>query len=449
MRSIINTRLLLSGAVIATAAAFIIGATFAIFSDTETSTGNQLVAGALDLKIDNTSYYNGVLNAGTTWTLDDLTNQLFFDFTDVKPNDLGEDTISLHAENYSWVCADFTLTENNDNTCTTNELEDDPLCSEDNQNPFDGELAQNIEFAFWTDDGDNVLENDEEIIASGTADNVLDSQITLADSQTNNLGDPDGDPMIGGETHYIAKAWCFGDLTLDPLVQNNEGPESDQTPANSTGGVSCDGSLLDDSTQSDRVLADITFTAVQSRHNPAFTCEPVEFACEPADAIFASSFDANDQGLRKNGTAVLVSRIDPSSAFGAPQSTGIPVDPAVPLGSFFSLGFPLGGNTASIVYGFAEPFFNGPGDDLQVFEVTGATTPPYPDESVQVEVGPTSAGPWTLVAAGAIRDEFIDISPVVSAQFVRLTDVTNIIPFEPEADAYDVDAIKAFCTEEN
>src|SRR3972149_5145046 len=147
----INPSILLSVASIATAGALIVGATVSFFSDTETSQNNTLAAGALDLKIDNTSYYNGVLNQGTTWTLDDLTDQLFFDFTDVKPNDLGEDTTSLHTENDSWVCADFTLTENNDNTCTTPELADDLTCNEPDVDLFDGELAQNIEFAFWAD----------------------------------------------------------------------------------------------------------------------------------------------------------------------------------------------------------------------------------------------------------------------------------------------------------
>ena len=362
----INSRILLSGTIIFVAAALIIGATFAFFSDTETSQNNTLVAGALDLKIDNTSYYNGVLNQGTTWTLDDLTDQLFFNFTDVKPNDLGEDTISLHAENDSWVCADFTLTENNDNTCTTNEIPDDLSCTEPNGNLLDGELGQNIEFAFWTDDGDNVLETDEEIIASGSAGQVLDGKITLADSQTNNLGGADGEPMTGGENHFIAKAWCFGDLTLSP-VSAGEG----ENPAIG-GGVSCDGSLLNNETQSDRLLADIKFTAVQSRNNPNFGCEPVQISCETSDNIFASSSSDNDQGLRKDGSAVLANRSVPSAAFGAPQTSGADSDVGFPTGSFFSLGFPLSGNTASIVFGFAEPFFPNPsGVDLQVYEVTG------------------------------------------------------------------------------
>jgi predicted ribosomally synthesized peptide with SipW-like signal peptide len=44
-----------------------IGLTGAFFSDTETSTGNTFQAGAIDLKVDNTSYYNGVFNPATSW----------------------------------------------------------------------------------------------------------------------------------------------------------------------------------------------------------------------------------------------------------------------------------------------------------------------------------------------------------------------------------------------
>ena len=92
----------------------------AFFSDTETSTGNILQAGSIDLQIDNTSYKTntaGVLVASpeTTWTLRDLTVQKFFNFTDLKPGDVGEDTISLHVtDNDSWACANVQITENSD-----------------------------------------------------------------------------------------------------------------------------------------------------------------------------------------------------------------------------------------------------------------------------------------------------------------------------------------------
>src|SRR3972149_7090248 len=165
-------RLLLSFATLLGATALIIGATFAFFSDTETSTNNTLEAGALDLKIDNTSYYNGTPSATTTWGLDDLPGHLFFNFTDIKPSDFGEDTMSFHVDNDSWVCAEFTLTANDDNTCTEPEVPDDLTCDEGQTPPdgdlLDGELAQNINFVFWPDDGDNVLETDEIPFEQGT-----------------------------------------------------------------------------------------------------------------------------------------------------------------------------------------------------------------------------------------------------------------------------------------
>lgn len=428
-----SPRLLFSTAVITVAAAFVLGATFAVFSDTEISNANTFEAGAVDLKIGNSSYYNGATSSATTWGIKDLNNgELFFDFLDIKPDDEGEDTISIRVDtNDAWACMDMNVTEN------------------------DGLLGNLLNFTFWTDDGDNVYEIGENILSSGNAQSVLDSEIVLADANENNVGGLDGDPLTGLQTYHIAKAWCFGTLSPNPVPAG-----TGVNPIVATG-FTCNGESLDNASQGDTLKADIEFSAVQSRNNPNFQCDPEEvtptlsisptptpipFACTSVDNIYAASASDNDQGLRKNGTAILANRSVPGAAFGAPQSAGLPVDAAVPAGSFFSLGFPLGGNTASIVYGFSEPFFNGPGDDFQIYEVTGATTPAYPDEIVKVEVGPTSVGPWTLVSASAVRDESIDIAPLTSAQFIRLTDITPSGPFDPEADAYDLDAIRAFCT---
>jgi predicted ribosomally synthesized peptide with SipW-like signal peptide len=451
MLKIINTRVLLSFITIVAAATLIIGATSAFFSDTEISTDNTLTAGAIDLKIDNTSYLNGVLSPGTTWTLNDLTNQLFFNFTDVKPGDLGEDTISLNAENDYWLCANLTLTANDDNTCTEPEKLDDSTCSETNTDLFDGELADNINFIFWADDGDNVLETGEEIIKEGTALDVLNSSIVLADSETNNLGDPNGIPAEGGVNSYIGKAWCFGTLTKVP-VQAGGGVNPTVN-----GGVECDGFSLNNATQTDKILADIKFDAVQARNNRDFVCSSLSptptptptpiISCTSDTIQFVSSVYGNDQGRRKDGTAVLADRSNPSLAFGLPQTTGAPFDTVTP-NSFFSLGFPNvrpSTASASIVFGFAQSFFNGPGDDLQIFEVTGGPT--YPEEKVKVEISMNPGGPWTVLSAGSVRDASLDLGSVVSAQYVRLTDVSDIGLFEATADGYDVDAVKSLCKE--
>ena len=122
MSEFLTVRLLLASLIILVSAIAVIGATYAFLTDLETSEGNTFDAGILDLKIDNTSYYNGQLNDDTTWTLDDLTGHLFFDFNDVKPGDWGEDTISIHVEtNDAFACFDTTLTIDNDSG--TNNLE--------------------------------------------------------------------------------------------------------------------------------------------------------------------------------------------------------------------------------------------------------------------------------------------------------------------------------------
>lgn len=269
MQKILTNLVLMAGA----AAALMVGGTGAFFSDTEVSSGNVFTAGAIDLKIDNTSYYNGVFNEGTSWTLADLTEiHKFFDFLDLKPGDYGEDTISIHVDtNDAYLCADVTLTSNDDNGL--NEPED---IVDDTDGPGNGELAGLVNFIWWADDGDNVLENDETPISPvgpiGALTLGQPYTLTLADTIKNIWTGVPG-PVPGNSTKYIGKAWCFGSLTLAPLQQDGLGTTSPNTPANTSGGFSCDGSLLGNESQTDSLTADISFEAVQARHNPDFVCE--------------------------------------------------------------------------------------------------------------------------------------------------------------------------------
>src|SRR3989344_3003065 len=179
MRRLIQSALLIILVVVAT-----LRVTSAFFSDTETSEGNILAAGAIDLKVDNTCYYNGLPTEECTWTQSDLADQLFFNFLDIKPSDWEEDTISLHVEdNDAWACMNITLTKNDDNTCTEPEKLDDLSCGNPDPEPdaddLDGEVAQNIQFIFWADDGDNVLEASESdiVFKEGTAQELFDGTI--------------------------------------------------------------------------------------------------------------------------------------------------------------------------------------------------------------------------------------------------------------------------------
>jgi len=270
-------KILLSIATLGIVGAAVVGGTTAIFSDTEVSTGNTFTAGAIDLTVDNESYYNGVLNKGTTWfepaNLDDGEGPgvegayFFFDFHDLKPGDWGEDTISLHVNNNdSYLCADVTLTSNQDNGSTEPELND--------ENPWtgEGELADNVHFIWWADDGDNVYEEDEELLPAGPLGYLGVGQtatVALADANTNIWNDDQiGGPLPGDSVRYIGKAWCFGEMTIDPATPGDNDPEV-------YAGFSCSGASEDNSTQTDSMTADVVFRAIQSRHNDGFVCEPL------------------------------------------------------------------------------------------------------------------------------------------------------------------------------
>lgn len=445
--------LLSSSLIIFAAGSLVLGSTGAFFSDTETSSGNTFTAGAIDLKIDNESYYNGVLNEDTSWSLTDLTIEKFFSFDDIKPNDYGEDTISLHVDtNDAYLCADVTLTSNDDNTQTEPEALDDP------NGLATGELTQEVNFIWWADDGDNVLEDDEEVISSGPigALNLNEPhKVALADSE-NNIWTGEAGPVTGDETFYIGKAWCFGDLSPAPLSQDGSGslltPAGDNNDNQTAGepedgGYICDGSSLNNSTQTDSLTVDVSFSAVQARHNPDFLCitDTPPVACEVVET-YADEVVFSDQGLRKNNTPVTADRSNTSYALGAPQSLGTPYDSPVVANSFFSLGFPLDGNTAEIVLSFNDNFVvNNLGNDLKLWEVTGGTT--YPDERVDVYVGDSPVGPWTLVGDDVTRDAEIDfdtLAPEIEeARYVRIVDASNLALFEATADGYDLDAVQA------
>ncbi len=273
-------KIIVSLAIIAVVGAIVVGATTAFFSDTETSTGNTFTAGSIDLKVDNECSYNGMKCVCTgdtctwegtnepcycTWGEKDLTDgDLFFNFADLKPGDHGEDTISLHVhDNNAWACAAIAITKNDDVDCTEPENEEvggeNGACNESNNNPFDGELAQNLYFVFWVDDGDNIYEPGEKILMDGPASDVIGGAVyPLADSDENNVGGNPGDPLVGCQTYYIGKMWCFGDLTWDENTTSTE--------------WACSGASVDNKPQTDEVQGSIIFYAVQERNNGDFQC---------------------------------------------------------------------------------------------------------------------------------------------------------------------------------
>jgi len=302
MTMLLNKKILLSLGTLVFVAAVALGATGAFFSDTETSTGNTFTAGAIDLTVDNHAWYNGLeckfyeqgieQNEGwfwsgssddaytqslvgtactSSWNLTDLTNQLFFSFADLKPGDWEEDTISLHVTNNdSWLCANLKLTTNEENNVT--EPEDD-LNDAGDTTAWDGELASELNFIFWADDGDNVFEDSESVVLEGTpselpqGDQNSGQNFPIADSFYSIFGTP-GTPVTGLDTVYIGKAFCFGDLVLTPV---EESIETVNDPAEDPG-FTCSGALTTNISQTDSITADMSFSAVQSRNNPNYSC---------------------------------------------------------------------------------------------------------------------------------------------------------------------------------
>lgn len=270
--------LLTIGAV--TLGAFYVTASF--FSDTETSRDNQLTAGKLDLKIDNTSYYNGQPSKDTSWSSSDLPGHLFFNFNDIKPGDHGEDTISLTVEdNDAWACMNIKSTEDDDKSCTEPESLDDTTCQEPNEELYDGDLGNNLYFMFWADDGDNVLETDEQSkIFKQLKGRDFDADNWALSDSTTNIWDVTPIPLVGKKTYYIGKVWCFGTtLTPLPLAQGAYLGPSEDNDDNGTagqdkdGGYTCTGAEnINNAAQTDSFLTDFEFSAYQHRHNPGFTC---------------------------------------------------------------------------------------------------------------------------------------------------------------------------------
>ena len=162
-------------------------------------------------------------------------------------------------------------------------------------------------------------------------------------------------------------------------------------------------------------------------HYNGLVCEEGEWVCHPwADAVVVE-----DQGKRKDGSSVLAERSDAGVALGVAETAGAASDTPI-IGSFYSLGF--GG---SLILRFDNLIENGTGDDLRIYEVTGGV---YPDEKATIEA--SQDGVTWVVLGTATRDEDFDLGSLEWASYVRITD-TTAGTFEPAADGFDLDAVKA------
>jgi hypothetical protein len=258
----LNRRILLSLLTIGVVGIAGVSASRAFFSDKAVSKGNIIKAGTLNLTIDSEAHYDGLVCNGETlkwqrentetpsqredligqpcegtWPLRDLTTEKFFNLSDVKPGDEGENIISLHVDNPAWACVRI------DNMTTTHP---------------EADLAKGLYFTAWGDTNcNNKFDENEQLLFSnkmGPASDVLNGKTyALADSTT-----PFG-PLMGSDDPELPSAciglrWCAGTMTI-----------TDHT-------ITCDGASLGNEAQGDSVSADITFDVVQSRNNLNFRC---------------------------------------------------------------------------------------------------------------------------------------------------------------------------------
>lgn len=309
-------KILLSLSMITVVAVAAVGATGAFYGDTETSTGNTFTAGAIELKVDSTSHYNGMIctkvgevyqwqpEEGTaqpyyppqgshcdgTWSESDLTPgvQKFFNFSDLKPGDNGEDTISLHVyDNDAWGQFVITPTRDADNTCTGPETaaedvnHNNTICSDPDG---DGEMDENLLFTGWLDQGS--IPGFQNVDAAGRPVTPVPDPL-----EGNNVYDGEqyeGLPFWNHETvsnlkHNIKdvlavayRAYCVNDTGASADGHNNygrcQGLAADGRMVGSTTyyfGLAWDLPLAaGNEVQSDTYIADLTFQVEQQRNNP-------------------------------------------------------------------------------------------------------------------------------------------------------------------------------------
>ena len=286
------------------AGAILAGGTGAFLGDTETSTGNTFATGVIDLKVDNESYVTNnagalVASPSTSWSLSSLAGKLFFNFLDLKPGDIGEDTISLHVNNNdAWACMNIKTTDTPENGQNDPEAAVDPTAG-----THDGELQNNLYFAFWADDGDNVYEAGETIFKQGLTKDIFNGQNwTLADASKNIWGGTL--PIPGDSVRYVGKAWCFGTLTATPKTQDTKGKLAGSTngPLVRGTGFTCNGADVGNIVQSDGLKADVSFLVAQSRSNGSYLCSGQVAGTSTqqtaTSTLFSDTFEgySNDKG---------------------------------------------------------------------------------------------------------------------------------------------------------
>ena len=239
-------KILVSLSVIGIVSAVVIGATMAYFGDTETSTGNTLTAGSIDLKIDYRCE-GGECEVG----FHDLDGDHYFSECDIKPGDTGEVTISWHiSDNKSWGRLRIDDIVDYEYDCTEPEAVEDTSCEYNPTDPGEGlgELSQYLTFTAWMDEGS----------VEGWQCEYEQGGCTADPKEGNNIFD------AGTYDSYIAQ-----DIPVNEFKNGIVLP--DELDPNKVYFVGFEWKLPGDTpnvVQTDSMTASIIAEAVQSRNNP-------------------------------------------------------------------------------------------------------------------------------------------------------------------------------------
>src|SRR3989344_5957717 len=301
-------KILLSLSMIAVVGVVVLGATGAFYGDTETSTGNTFTAGAIHLKVDSTSHYNGMICTETspgnfewmyeantpqspehfpqpgdecdrTWAETDLEGGVhtFFNFLDLKPGDEGEDTISLHVyNNDAWgqLVLDGIVDTDNDCTEPEQDMEGVGICGTDADG---GEIDNYLAFTGWLDQGSTPG------FQCGNLEISVCEDVTEGD---NIWQDHEGPKFWDGETINDIGPFELSDVLGAAYEFFNCEDVDGNTDYESCHGFAEDGRMVESTTyyfglawelpldetgndaQTDSYSADMTFMVEQHRNNP-------------------------------------------------------------------------------------------------------------------------------------------------------------------------------------
>jgi len=265
-------KIITSVGMIVFAGALVAGGTGAFFSDTETSTGNVFTAGSIDLSLgsdtSSTNDANGV--EVTNVLLANNSGRSLFNFTDLKPGDDGAVVFNLMVtSNPSYLCADTALMVGEENLIVDPEAD----AGDNTYGAGQGELQNYIQFATFADfDLDGLYDAGVEPVnvnqyaggSIGFTNAQIDAagNVPVADTTSPNTWLTIAS-LTPGTEYGAGMLYCFGNFTTSGTL-------------NTTQVIGCDGGPIGayNDAQTDSAVGSITFSAVQTRNNEEFTCQP-------------------------------------------------------------------------------------------------------------------------------------------------------------------------------